>query len=247
MSHLYKEPRTCSCGYTTRNRGNWSSHMKRCAEAASGRTQTEVLLQALAMKDQQIDQYKQQIDQYKKQVDEASQQLAVKDQQIAALLSAACEERKRPRHEVKSTTNNFNITNHIHVFGKECTKHITDDKLKELLASPATSIAKFVGLKHSIEENRNVRVPNSREKWVEILEYKDGEKIWTTLPKHELLANLVEDTAMELEAATDEDTNVGRRWVAWQQKLLTSKDEETRLFSDQCDMVHRTLVNLTRQ
>ena len=30
MAHLYKEPRECECGYTTRSRGNFSTHKRAC-------------------------------------------------------------------------------------------------------------------------------------------------------------------------------------------------------------------------
>ena len=55
MAHLYKEKRSCSCGFSTLNRGAWCTHKKSCEEFKSDKDETiSILKQQLAAKDEQI-------------------------------------------------------------------------------------------------------------------------------------------------------------------------------------------------
>ena len=55
MSHLYKEARTCECGYGTLNRGAWSTHKRSCKLVVTGEKELiATLKQQLAEKDQQM-------------------------------------------------------------------------------------------------------------------------------------------------------------------------------------------------
>ena len=146
---MYKEPRTCFCGYSTLNRGNFSKHKRLCS----------FLLSEQQSSDKEL------ISTLKEQLEQSKKQLAEKDKQIAELLDAAKDERKKPR-TVTHTTNNTVNYNNVNVFGKESLSHITDETIQELIKDPETSIARLVTLKHSVVENRNIRVPNIREQFV---------------------------------------------------------------------------------
>lgn len=135
----------------------------------------------------------------------------------------------------------------MNIFGQESLHHITDAKLQELIADPDTSVARLVTLKHSVDQNRNIRVKNSRERWVEYLVSRDGVKTWEAVPKDHVLGDLVESTSLELEASADEATQVGRRFSQWHERLLESQDSNGAMFREQCDMVHKSLVNATRR
>eukprot|EP00966_Prymnesium_polylepis_P110181 2549582-Prymnesium_polylepis.1 len=70
---VYKDPRTCACGYSTINPSNWSQHKKRCKlVVTSEKDVIATLKQQLATKDEQ---------------------LAAKDEQIKELIQVA----KKPR------------------------------------------------------------------------------------------------------------------------------------------------------
>ena len=249
MSHRYKEPRTCECGYTTIRRSAFCAHRKSCVrvrDIADVRIETELrervqtLEQQLLAKDEQL---KQQLHAKDEQL---HQQLKAKDEQIAELLLAARDERKRPRVQNQTNNNRYNVNNQINIFGKESLEHITEAKLQELIADPDTSVARLVTLKHSVEQNRNVRIPNVRDKFVEILVERDGEKRWEALPKTHVLSELVEHTSLQLEAEADDATQVGRRFTQWHEKLLESQDQNGSMFRQQCDMVHKHLAQATR-
>jgi len=176
------------------------------------------------------------------------EQLAARDKQIDELLQAARDERRRPRtvtnNHLNSTTN---VSNHINVFGKESLTHITESKLQELLADPYTSVARLVTLKHSVEENQNVKVPNAREKWVQVLvEGEAGGREWQSVPKGDILSEIVETNAMLLEGEADESTVPGSRYSRWHDQLRDSQEQNGRMFKDQMDLVHKVIVESTR-
>ena len=52
---MYKEARTCECGYTSNNTGNWCSHKKRCKLVKSDKDAlVEQMKQKLADKDREL-------------------------------------------------------------------------------------------------------------------------------------------------------------------------------------------------
>ena len=244
MSHRYKEERLCDCGFKTIRRSAWCAHQKTCkkrqAEADIEKTKRQA--EADAEKTQlreRVASLEQQLTSKDEQLSSKDEQLAAKDRQIEELIRCA----KKPR----TVTNNMTNNNNINVFGRESLAHITEAKLQELLLDPDTSVARLVTLKHSVEENRNVRVPNVREKWVEILK-QDGEggRRWETVPKGDILGSLVMDNAMLLEGEADDDTASGARYSQWHERLLQSQDQEGRLYREQCERVHRSLAQSTR-
>ena len=230
---MYKEPRTCYCGYSTLNRGNFSKHKRLCS----------FLLSEQQSSDKEL------ISTLKEQLEQSKKQLAEKDKQIAELLDAAKDERKKPRTITHMTNNTVNYNN-VNVFGKESLRHITDETIQELIKDPETSIARLVTLKHSVVENRNIRVPNTREQFVQLLVEENGEKRWQTLKKGDVLGEIVENTAMQLDDQADEDTLHGQRFVNWHDKLKDSVDSDSvdglRMYRDQMERVHRSIVESTR-
>jgi hypothetical protein len=62
----------------------------------------------------------------------------------------------------------------VNVFGKESIDHISDEQLQQLLNEPSTAVARLVRLKLSAPENQNVRVPNKRERVVEVVTDEAG-------------------------------------------------------------------------
>lgn len=235
MSQAYKDQRVCQCGFKTIHRSNWSTHKKRCKLNNDEKYNNNSLQEQLIAKDQQIA--------------EKDRQIAEKDKQIAELLAAAKAERKKPR-TVTHTTNNTVNYNNVNVFGKESLGHITDETIQELIKDPETSIARLVTLKHSVVENRNIRVPNTREQFVQLLVEENGEKRWQTLKKGDVLGEIVENTAMQLDDQADEDTLHGQRFVSWHDKLKDSVDSDSvdglRMYRDQMERVHRSIVESTR-
>lgn len=246
MSQLYREARVCECGYATTHRGNWSTHKKRCATHATIDPEKEQLREQLAAKDEQLAATREQLALAQEQLATKDELLVAQAKQIDELLQAAKEERKRPR----TVNNNLNSTvnNHINVFGKESLAHITEAKLQELLSDPYTSVARLVTLKHSVEENQNVKVPNAREKWVQVLvEGEDGQREWQAVPKGDILSEIVESNAMLLEGEADESTVPGERYSRWHDQLRDSQEQNGRMFKDQMDLVHKVIVESTRK
>ena len=243
MNVMYKDPRTCECGYTTMYRGNMSNHKKHhCRQRVDVDGEKDQLRERVASLEQQLATKDEQLATKDEQLATKDEQLSAKDEQLKELIRCA----KRPRVERNTNTTNH-ISNSINVFGRESLSHITEAKLKELLSDPDTSVSRLVTLKHSVVENRNVRVPNVREKWVEVLRQDaDGQQRWETVPKGDILGNLVMDNAMLLEGEADEETVSGARYSQWHERLLQSQDQEGRLYKDQLERVHRSLAQSTR-
>jgi hypothetical protein len=189
------------------------------------------------------------------------EQLAAKDRQIEELIKAA----KRPRtvnHNTTNHTNNSTNTNNyaianLNAYGKESMDHISQAKMQELIKEPDTSLARLVALKHSIPENKNIRVPNKRERLVErLMEMADGEKVWEGEDKDKVVSDLVESTATVLEEAVDKTTGIGQRYERWVGRLMQSHDEYHlgdsagkaggKQFKQQMERVHHSLVGVTR-
>lgn len=240
---VYKEPRICECGYIATHRSNWSTHKKRCRVHTSIDHEKDQLRERVQSLEQQL---VTNTEHYQAELKAKDKQLVAKDQQINELLQAAKEERKRPR-TVNNHLNNT-VNNHINVFGKESLAHITEAKLQELLSDPYTSVARLVTLKHSVEENQNVKVPNAREKWVQVLvEGEGGQREWQSVPKGDILSEIVESNAMLLEGEADENTVPGERYSRWHDQLRDSQEQNGKMFKDQMDLVHKVIVESTRK
>ena len=121
-TRFYKEERKCKCGYVTLNINNWYQHKKICKSIPSD-------------KDLMIEQMK--------------EQLAAKDEQIKELIEVA-KKQKTVNNNSHNTTNNnrFMVENHINVFGKENTDHITPKQIQQLLSDPVNAVPHFITLKY---------------------------------------------------------------------------------------------------
>lgn len=232
MSHLYKDPRPCHwCTYTTKHRSHWAQHAKVCkARPVASDPEKDQLRERVQSLELQLVNAQRQ----------SEEQLAAKDRQIDELIRLA----KKPRTQNQS----YNVNQQINVFGKESLAHLTEAKFQELLSDPDTSVARLVTLKHSVEQNRNVRVPNVREKWVQVLKQDDdGTRRWESVPKEDILCEMVETNAMLLEGEADESTVPGARYSQWHERLLQSQYQRHGMFREQMDRVHQTLVESTRR
>jgi hypothetical protein len=271
MAHLYKQPRECDCGYVTQHRSAWFQHRKTCKHVAEERRDSDLLVEKdarIATLEAQVATKDEQLTTFKDHEATFKEQLAAKDAQIAALLEAAKDERKRPRTVNHNTTNHTNHTNHtsqtnnyaisqLNVFGKESMDHISHAKMQELIKEPDTSLARLIAMKHSIPENKNIRVPNKRDRLVErVMQMPDGEKVWEGEDKDKVASDLVESTAMVLEGAVDKTTGMGQRYERWVGRLMQSHDEYHlgdsagkaggKQFKQQMERVHHSLVGVTR-
>ena len=169
------------------------------------------------------------------------EQLAAKDIQIQQLI-------KRPR-TTTNTTNNISYTvNNVNLFGHETIDGIPDlaVRLQRLIRDPDSSVANMIKLKQTLEENCNIRVLNKREPYIQIVvKNENGKKEWKTCSKDDLLPELVQTTAMELEGHAD-DTAHGRKYSAWYEKLMESQDINGALAKEQEKSAYQALVDATR-
>ena len=157
------------CNYSTKHRQNLSTHRKSCKQRpAEADGEKEQLRERVASLEQQLTAKDQQLEAKDQQLKE---QLEAKDRQIEELL-------RRPR-TVNNTTNNNNnryvVEQHVNVFGQESIDHISDEQLQQLLNEPSTAVARLVRLKMQAPENQNVRVPNKRERVVEVVTDEEGQ------------------------------------------------------------------------
>ena len=195
MSYLSKEPRVCECGYTTSNRGNWSTHKKSCRlvpNEKDARIATlekdkedlkEQLMTQLAVKDEQLV--------------AKDEQIAAKDRQIDELIKAA----KTPRTITNNTTNNkYVVEQHVNCFGKESVEHISEQQIQRLLADPANAVPQYIKLKHKRAPggvNRNVRIPNQKRAMYQVVvPGEGGQKEWETQAKGDVLEQLYDENSI---------------------------------------------------
>lgn len=215
MSHLYIAPRHCNCGYSTRNRSDFSKHKRFC---------NKVITASDGEKDQ-----------LRERVTLLEKQLAVKDEQIKQLI-------KRPR--TITNHNRFVVNSNVNCFGRETLCHIPDAKYQELLRDPETSVAKVVALQRAVPENENVTVPNVRERRWLVVEEEDGEKQWKSKDKTQVLEQIWESGTCLLEGEADEKTSVGARWSRWADRVRSSMDcGGGKLYREQLDMVEHCILD----
>ena len=139
-SKHYKEKRVCQCGYTTLSYNNWYNHRKICKSVPSEKDVIiERMKEQLSAKDEQMKEMK----------EDMKEQLAAKDDQIKELLEVA-KKQKTVHNNSHNTTNNnrFMVENHINVFGKENTDHITPKQIQQLLSDPVNAVPHFITLKY---------------------------------------------------------------------------------------------------
>ena len=232
----------------TQWRVSYSRHRKTCgvrnavhilSEAKEDRIVS--LEQQLLSKDQQLQQQHEQLLAKDQQLQQQHEQLQAKDRQIEELL-------KRPRTVTNNTTNNrYVVEQHVNVFGKESIDHISDEQLQQLLQEPSTAVARLVRLKLQAPENQNVRVPNKRERVVEVVTDDEGQKRWKSVDRDGVLERLWDDNGLLLEnEADEEDGGTGAKFVRHQERVRKSQDQKGRLYKEQLAQIHTTLADATR-
>ena len=226
-NNKYKEPRTCNCGYSTMNSGNWSTHKKSCRLTQSSDKELILTLkEQLAIKDEH----------YQKE-------LAAKDRQIEELIKAT----KKPR-TVNTTNNRYVVEQHINVFGKETLGHITPEQIQRLLADPENAVAKFVKLKHKTPSNANVRCPNVNRAIYQVVVdtgLAREEKEWENRPKGEVLEKLYDDNSSILEGEAMEEEHMP--FLDHQDKVKASAAANAvdggRCYKQQLDKIHNVIIS----
>ena len=235
---VYKEPRTCTCGYSTTHPGNWCTHKKSChlvpnekdARITSLENDKVELASQLAAKDEQM----------AAQLAAKDEQIAARDRQIDELIKAA----KKPR-TVNNTTK-YVVHQHVNCFGNESVDHITGQEMRKLMADPANAVPQYIKLKHMRAPggvNRNVRVPNQKRAMYQVVvEGPDGKKEWEHQAKGDVLEKLYDEGAIQLEAEADEDTRVGFMFMDHQEKVRDSANGKSgdggRRYKEQLDKIH---------
>jgi len=243
MSHLYKEPKFCECGYNTRNRGGFSIHRSRCSLVRE-RDQSST--------DEHWKRQVESLEQDKRSLHEQlvakDEQLVAKDKQIEELIKVA----KKPRTVVQNTTNNWTVDASVNCYGKEKLDHISEKDIRRILANPPTAVAEFIRLKHKKEpSNANVRCPNLKRAMYQVVadgEDEDGEPVkqWEYRPKGDVLEDLYETNAGHLEAEADEEDYYGNRFLDHQDKVKSSSEGEDggRRYKDQLDRIHCVITSM---
>ena len=222
--------RACEwCPYTTAHRQNLSTHRKRCR----GRPITANPVEA---------ELRERVASLEAQAVVDREQLATKDRQIEELL-------KRPRtiHNTTNHNNRYVVEQHVNAFGQESIEHISDEQLQQLLIEPSTAVARLVHLKLQAPENQNVRVPNKRERVVEVVTNEEGQKRWKSVDRDGVLERLWDDNGLLLENEADEgDGGTGARFVQHQERVRQSQDQKGRMYKEQLAQIHTTLADATR-
>ena len=225
---VYKNPRTCVCGYSTINPSNWSQHKKRCKLIPDDKDSRIATLEK-QLEDTRRD--------AREQLSAKDEQMRAKDRQIEQLI-------KRPRTVNNNTTNKYVVEQHINVFGKESIEHISHEQIQALLADPANAVPRFIKLKHKRAPdgvNQNVRVPNQKRAIYQVVVAGEGEeKEWENKAKGEVLEQLYDDNSCHLEAEADEDTRVGSQFLDHQDKVKASVEggDGGRRYKEQLDKIH---------
>ena len=108
-------------------------------------------------------------------------------------------------------------------------------------------MARLVRLKLSAPQNQNVRVPNKRDRVVEVVTNEEGQKRWKSVDRDGVLERLWDDNGLLLENEADErDGGVGERFVRHQERVKQSQDQNGKLYKDQLAQIHTTLADATR-
>ena len=221
------------CGYSTGSIPNWCRHKKTCRMLKTDKDEMITQMrEQLAAKDAQ----------FKEQMAAKDAQLAAKDEQIRELIQVA----KKPRttHTTHTTTNRYVVEQHVNIFGRESTEHISAEQIQTLLADPSTAVSQFIRLKHRRAPggiNQNVRVPNQKRAIYQVVVTGDeGEKEWESKAKGEVLEELYDVNSGHLEAEADEETTVGSRFLDFHDRVKESASGKDggRRYKEQLDKIH---------
>jgi hypothetical protein len=226
---MYKESRTCKCGYSTQKITLWSRHQKCCKLIPNP-------------KDALISMLEQQLATKGEQLVTKDEQMAAKDEQIRELIQVA----KKPRtvNSTHNTTNRYVVEQHINVFGKESMEHIRPEQIDALLADPAKAVSRYIKLKYQKAPggvNANVRVPNQKRAIYQVVvTNEDGEKEWEDRSKGEVLEKLYDDNSRQLEAEAMEQEHASFMEHQDLVRASAASDSEDggRRYKEQLDKIH---------
>ena len=226
---MYKESRTCKCGYSTQKITLWSRHQKCCKLIPNP-------------KDALISMLEQQLATKGEQLVTKDEQMAAKDEQIRELIQVA----KKPRtvNSTHNTTNRYVVEQHINVFGKESLEHIRPEQIDALLADPANAVSRYIKLKYQKAPggvNANVRVPNQKRAIYQVVvTNEDGEKEWEDRSKGEVLEKLYDDNSRQLEAEAMEQEHASFMEHQDLVRASAASDSEDggRRYKEQLDKIH---------
>ena len=212
MSYLYKEARTCECGYTSLNRSNWSQHTKRCKLVV---TSDKELIATL------------------------KEQLATKDEQIKELIQVAKKPRTvnttNNKYVVEQHINVFGKESIEHISPEQIQALLADP------ANAVPQFIKLKHRRAPGGVNHNLRVPNQKRAIYQVVVAGEGEeKEWENQAKGEVLEQLYDDSSGHLEAEADEETRVGSQFLDHQDKVKASAGGEDggRRYKEQLDKIH---------
>ena len=92
-----------------------------------------------------------------------------------------------------------------------------------------------------------MRVPNKRERVVEVVTVEEGHKRWKSVDRDGVLERLWDDNGLLLEnEADEEDGGKGTKFVRHQERVRQSQDQQGRLYREQLGQIHSTLADATR-
>jgi hypothetical protein len=246
------------CGFSTLNRAYFSNHKRLCKKVAKKEENelVEHIKQQLAEKNQQLLEKDQQLaekdQQMKEQLAIKDKQLEAKDDQISELIGVAKKQKtvNNNTNSHNTTNNRFVVENHINVFGKENTDHITPKQIQQLLLDPVNAVPHFITLKYRRAPggvNKNIRVPNQKRAIYQVVVAGEGEnKEWEHKSKAEVLEQLYDDNSEHLELEADEDTRHGSIFLNFQDKVKASAGGEDggRRYKEQLDKIHSVVMNM---
>lgn len=129
MAYLYKEGRTCECGYNTLNRSNWAQHKRRCQlvnHTSADKERIASLEQQLAAKDEQLKDQREEIKMFEQLLVERFTELREEVKQMR--------KRKQPTQRVHRTEpqrRQIAKRQHWLCAGQQCRDAQTNQELQE--------------------------------------------------------------------------------------------------------------------
>ena len=243
---MYKEPRTCECGYTTSRRDCWSHHKKRCTQVTTigDKERIASLERQLVAKDEQMKAKDEQMKANQEQLKAKDEQMKAKDEQIRELMKEA----KKPRTVTNNNIINVDVTV-TNAYGNESMSHITDETLQRLIKIPDTAVSELIKITKRLPGNKNVRCPNKKRSTYQVVVADEAGCLqWENRPKGDVLEELYETNATILEAkAYENDTIYSDQFLTFQDKVKESQGGEAkdggRRYHNQLDKIHCVITS----
>ena len=217
MAHLYKEKRTCNCGFGTLNRGAWSTHKKSCRHDVIKNDKDET-------------------------ISILKQQLAAKDRQIEELIRANKKPRtvtNNNRYVVEQHINVFGKESLSHISHEQIQRLLADPenavakfvKLKH--REPSNANVRCPNVNRAIYQ---VVVEGATE---------EREKEWENRAKGEVLERMYDDNSSILEGEAIEEEHLP--FLDHQDRVKASASANAadggRCYKQQLDKIHNVIIN----